>query len=329
MVIAGQAKPAQAQAAATADQLFQQGLVELKEGHLDRACPLFADSYRLDPLPGALFTLAECEARSGKLATAAVRFKAFLELAATLPEQERRRQAERIRAAEQRRIELEPRLPHLTVSLAQGAADGAEVRDGDVTMPRSALGVALAVDPGVHVLTLRLPDGGTTQREVTLREGEATSVMLELPSPAPEAKPPETAPQAPPAAAPAPVAAAPLTTPPQATRGSGRRTLTYAAFGIGTAGIVVGSVAGAILISRKGTVDEHCPDARCDDEGYDAASDIPTLDTVANVGFGVGALGLAVGLIMVLTDRDSARSSASALPALVATPRGALLRGRF
>ena len=53
--------------------LFDRGVEQLEAGHFNRACPAIEKSYQLDPRPGTLFTLAECEAKRGRLATAVQR----------------------------------------------------------------------------------------------------------------------------------------------------------------------------------------------------------------------------------------------------------------
>src|SRR5438477_5379956 len=78
-----------AQDLAAAEALFNKGLADMQAGHYDTGCPSIAESYRLDPRPGTLFTLAECEAKGGKLATAVARYEDYLQLFARLtPDQQ-------------------------------------------------------------------------------------------------------------------------------------------------------------------------------------------------------------------------------------------------
>ena len=49
-------------------------------GRYDTGCPELAESYRLDPAPGTLFTLAECERKGGNIATALARYDDYLQL---------------------------------------------------------------------------------------------------------------------------------------------------------------------------------------------------------------------------------------------------------
>src|SRR6185436_7693284 len=63
---------------AEADALFKAGLEQMRAGRYETACPMLAKSYQLDPLPGALFTEADCEAAWGKVATAIEHYQAFV-----------------------------------------------------------------------------------------------------------------------------------------------------------------------------------------------------------------------------------------------------------
>src|SRR5690242_9942096 len=74
----------------TAAAQFDRGLAEMKAGHYDIACPALAESQRLDPRPGTLFTLAECESRAGRIATAVAHYEDYLaRFAKMTPDQKR------------------------------------------------------------------------------------------------------------------------------------------------------------------------------------------------------------------------------------------------
>src|SRR5689334_17098441 len=69
---------------ATSDKLYQEGLAKMLEGAFDAGCPKLAESQRLFPRPGTLFTLAECEAKAGRPATAISHYRAYLKLFAEM-----------------------------------------------------------------------------------------------------------------------------------------------------------------------------------------------------------------------------------------------------
>src|SRR5687768_9416479 len=83
-----------------AEQQYRRGLSAFQAGDYVTACRALAESYRLEPLPGALFTLATCEMRGGKIAAAAARYSEFLTLIESLPPEQRAAQEERRIVAE-------------------------------------------------------------------------------------------------------------------------------------------------------------------------------------------------------------------------------------
>src|SRR5579863_3974131 len=88
-----------AQDVAPAEEFYRKGVADYRVGKYDVACQEIRASYRLDPLPGVLFTLATCEARLGRIATAAAHYEDFLQLVSTLPADQQAMQAERRQVA--------------------------------------------------------------------------------------------------------------------------------------------------------------------------------------------------------------------------------------
>ncbi|HHH27793.1 MAG TPA: hypothetical protein ENK57_05530, partial [Polyangiaceae bacterium] len=98
-----------------AEILFDQGLKDMLAGKYDTACPALAESFRLDPAPGALFTLAECEMGRGRLATAQTHYRDFLDRVERMTEEGKERQQQRVDVANEKLGELEGRVPTLTI----------------------------------------------------------------------------------------------------------------------------------------------------------------------------------------------------------------------
>ena len=90
-----------------AEILFDQGLKDMLAGKYDTACPALAESFRLDPAPGALFTLAECEMSRGRLATAQTHYRDFLDRVDGMTEEGKERQQQRVEVAEGKLAEIE------------------------------------------------------------------------------------------------------------------------------------------------------------------------------------------------------------------------------
>src|SRR5688572_25737334 len=90
-----------AQQEGAAEVLFREARAAMRKGDVARACPKFAESYRLDPSLGTLLNLALCEEQQGRIVSAWTKFKHFLDSA---PLSDKRREIARERVAE-----LEPR----------------------------------------------------------------------------------------------------------------------------------------------------------------------------------------------------------------------------
>lgn len=265
---------------------YEQGVDAFRAGDFPAACRLLADSYRLEPLPGVLFTWATCELRAQRLASAATHYADFLNAVAALPPAERAAQEERRRSAQRERARILPELPYLTVVVSANVQHSSSVlRDGLPLLP-SSQGTEVPVDPGEHVIVFVGPDGARTEQRVFLAKGEHKTIVLGF------ANAREAARVATPSAPAPPSASAHETSP-----------WVYITGGVGVAGILTGSIAGLMALRDKSVVDDNCTGPACRDErGKDAADAAKTEATVSTVGFGVGVAGLVSSVIIYLTD---------------------------
>ncbi len=271
---------------ATAQALFEAARVAVGHGDYAGACPKFAESQRLDPAPGTLLNLADCEEHLGHLARA---WDAWHEGIALLP-----RADERLPPARQRAQALESRLPRLLLRLDPGAPPTTKVRCDDTEIGTASLGVALPVDPGQHVVRAEAAGRAPSSIDVTLAEGETRS--LEVAPGLPVAPPPEKTLTP----APAPILAPP-SAPESARSGSGLRVTGWVIGGVGVVGLGLGTAAGLLTISKKAAVDVHCVAGKgCDSVGYDAATSGHTLAIESNVCFAAGAVLALTGVSLIL-----------------------------
>jgi hypothetical protein len=322
--------PAQSKNAAQAQ--YDWGLAEMQASRYASGCPAIAESYKLDPLPGALFTLAECENKWGKLATALAHYAAYLDAFSRMTAKQKVDQVGRDQLARAQRERLDRDVPRLTVTLGASAPQDTTIRcDGDpIGVP--SLGVALPLDPGDHVITAESADGRRFEEHFTLSRGEKQTRIVELktpPGPVPPPVPPLPAttsqsPASPPAAAPIPESRGPSST------SNSSRTWLYAAGGVGVAGVTVGAVAGAFTLGDKATIDKHCGlngvPTSCDAQGKSAADNSKVMGVVSDIGFGVGVAGLATAVVLWLVRPQSVRSSKAVTP-VVASDRSGVLAG--
>lgn len=297
------------QEGAFAEALFRKGVDDMKAGRYESGCPAIEESHRLDPRPGALFTLAECNARWGKLATAVAQYDDFLRGVARLPAEKRPNYQDRVDDARRQKDALGPRVPKLTVSVAGGLPPGAKVTCDGLPLGAGALELALPLNPGDHELTVQQGEAGPlVRRAIRLEPGEIKRIELPAPPPAPAAPP---APVAGPGAAPSAV--------------STQRSVGFVVGAVGVAGLVAGGVAGALALSSGDEVERECPERRCSGGGYDALGRAKDQALVANVGLGVGAAGLLAGALLVLTadsPRPASAAAGSLRPTFGAGPRG-------
>ncbi|RYE93172.1 MAG: hypothetical protein EOO75_04975 [Myxococcales bacterium] len=102
-------------------------------------------------------------------------------------------------------------------------------------------------------------------------------------------------------------AAAPATTAPASSSDSGGpsglRTASWAAFGVGATGLLVGLVSGGVMLSKKSTLDDECVANRCGPAQEGDLSGFRSARTVSWVGWSVGLAGAATGLTLWLIDR--------------------------
>ncbi len=156
--------------------LFDKGLADMRAHRFPEACRELAESYRIDPHAGGLFTLAECETQSGKTASALADYDRFLNLVAHLPARDRTKQAERAKVAAERRAALARDVPTLTISLDASVPAGSTVTVDGRAIPSANVGSLLPEDPGDHVVSVRAPDGRTGEAHASLapRDARAT-----------------------------------------------------------------------------------------------------------------------------------------------------------
>jgi hypothetical protein len=301
---------ARAQDSAVAQALFERGVAALEAGELDAACPALAESHRLDPRPGTLFALAECEVRAGKVASAFGHYQDYLGLISRLSAEQQERHAERAASAREQTRALRPQVPTLTLVLPAAAPPGLLVERDGITLRGPALGVALPIDPGEHVVVTRDSAGNETRATVTIVAGEALRLELRVPEAAAEQAPPAVAT---PLMLPPPQ---PTPDPPASTheRPSPLRTWGWIAGGIGASGVIVGSVAGGVALAKKGEVSDHCRGEECDSTGKRAADAGQSAATVSTVAFGLGLVGLGTSLVLLLTSDTEASASTKLRP---------------
>jgi hypothetical protein len=267
---------------AQAEALFRRARALATQGKYVDACPLFAESQRLDPAVGTLINLAECYEKTGRTTSAWGAFRDAADAA------EKAGQQDRVRYANVHASALDRRIAKLTLHVAPAARaqPGLEVRVDGVVRPEATWETALPIDPGRHVLEARAPGRGTWSSPVQLAEGEVEAHV--------------TVPELPPLA---PAAAAPPS------RSRALSIVGWTTASLGVVGLGVGAYFGLAALQKKNhaNADGHCTDT-CDAAGKQDELDAHAAARGSNVGFVVGAVLLAAGITLVVLDAPRAPS---------------------
>jgi hypothetical protein len=284
---------------AAAEALFAKGRDAAKRGDLDAACGAFEESARLEPAPGTMWNLGDCEEKRGHIAAS---WQWFQEALTKLPAADERRPLVQKRIAA-----LEARVPTLNIRLAADAPSGTVVTRDSAELGAASLGVALPLEPGTHHVLVSAPGHDPNNQDVFLAEG-ARQELVVAPGPVTQKAEPPLAPPSPaatPTASPPPV-------PPRAPARADTRTLGYVVGGVGVAGLVTGLTLGAVALGKSSTVHDDCTPSQgtCRTQsGVDAASSGSTFATASTVTFIIGAAAVGVGAYFILTSGPSSETS--------------------
>jgi hypothetical protein len=296
---------------------FDYGLAEMLAGRYATGCPALESSFRLDPRPGTLFTLADCDRKWGKTASALAAFDEYLALYERMPPDQRAKQRERAAAAATERATLQRTVPLLSVRLPADAPAGARIWRDDVELTGPALAAAVPVDPGEHRVRVQLPDGRAREQRVSIEGGEQRTLVVDLPSeiaaPAPTPLQPAPA-QAPPLVA----ATAPTSTTSQP--GTSHAGWVYATGGIGVASLIVAGITGGVALGQKSIASPVCSGTGVctTEQGVNAGNLARTMADVETAALIVGGVALVAAIVLWATEPRARRAGVVWTPSGVA-----------
>lgn len=186
-------------------------------------------------------------------------------------------------AAKKQLAQFESRIPWLLVHV-EGPATGAHVEvDGKEVQPD----MESPVDPGQHTIGVDADGYEPGDQRVTVNEGQHKQVTITL---TPVAK--SEAPKPPPS--------------------SGTKVPAIMAFGVGAVGIGVGAVFGVFAFDETNKARQYCDGNKCPaiPEVVTARNTAIANGNVSTVGFVVGGVGLAAGVVLLLTVGSSSEKPA-------------------
>jgi len=297
-----------AQAAPSADSLFDEGSALLKAGKVEEACGKLAQSQSLEPAIGTLGLLAYCHEQSGKLATAMREYGQVAELAHLAS------QATREKVAREKVTELSGRVTRLSVVLTEPPVGVEALLDGR-RLDATELRASMPVDPGAVELRISAPGMEPwTQPLDVPADGSTLRVVV------PRLNPLKAAEPAPLVSKPAPA--------PQPEPARFRRPAMWTSFGAGGVGLLMGGAFGLSAMSAQADSNSHCDGNVCDQNGVDSRSRALSRARVSTISFAAGAVFGATGLVLLLTEHSHERAQQAAVRAV---PGGASVtwEGRF
>lgn len=294
----------------TARKMAREALDLMHQSRWAEAQPLLARAYALVPAPTIALLEGKALEQMGKLLEARDRYDAARHIS---PDETSEAFVEAAKEAAQRLEFLDRRIPKVAIVLEQDekdarvpvvSLDGASLTKDEWSVPRS-------VNPGEHVVAASLGGDIAVEDHVLVKETETKQVYLRLRRPVPIRRwtPPLVAARPPPPSNPT-------------------RTWGFVALGAGAAGLVTGVTAGLVMLNAKSTLDHACsPGCPPDVEGD--LSRFRTARLVSTIGYGVGAVGLAVGGSLLLFGPSPSAPEPVGTVRIGLGPGTAYVRGSF
>jgi hypothetical protein len=284
----------QAENIAAARSLGTQGIHLADSGDCKGAIEKLSRAESLYHAPSILGRLGECQVKVGQIVLGTENLNRVVreQLAPNAPKafRDAQERAKGVLAA------ALPKIARLTVKVEPADAKP-QVSVAGAAVPAALIGVERPTDPGTHEVVVSAPGYLEKRSTVTLSEGGAQELSIQL------EKDPNVAAAAVAAAPAAAPVAAPPTAPPADASPKKNNTLAYVALGVGGAGLLVGTVTGFMAMGKKS--DLECQGKACPSSQQDTLDSATTMATVSTVGFAVGLVGVGTGIVLLLTGNKS------------------------
>jgi hypothetical protein len=177
---------------------------------------------------------------------------------------------------------LEGRIASLVLDVS-GTKDGASLRVtiDNVEIPPDVARLPRRVDPGRHLILVTSPGYRTARLEVATTEGQEARVRVML-------LPGESGSEG--------------VTPPAPSAPGSSRVPAFVAFGVGGAGLVLGSIFGAMALGDAGNLRSQsgCP-SNCPTSAQPQIGSLHAAQWISDIGLGLGVVGLGVGAALWFT----------------------------
>ncbi len=206
--------------------------------------------------------------------------------------------------------QLKPRIPAIRISLSGAEPKRTSVKIDGIALPSVDVGQAVAVNPGKHTITATAAGFQAASKTVDLPESATvTEVSLKLLA----------------------EGAQPIDPPEPNQHVDGPLWPAILTLGVGTAGLALGAITGAMASSRADDIKSRCVDNHCPAEDADLGDEAQTLATLSTTGFVVGGVAAAAGIVLAITrpGGGSTEQDSGLLLELAPFGLGGQLRGSF
>lgn len=289
-VLGGLAGPALGQTdadKATARELAKEGANALESKDFARAADRFARADKIFHAPTLVLGLARAQVGLGRLVEAQENYHSVLR--EELPPNPPEAFLQAVTDARKELAALAPQVPWVILSV-EGPKDltTVKVKIGNDIVPTAALGVKRAIDPGEHTLRVEAKGFLPAEKKFSMPIGAVETVSITL-SPAPAEAPRKPDP-------------GPAEQPSSGGLFPHQSAVGIVLLGVGSAGVVVGAVTGGLALQKHGDLEAAgCTTEGCPASQQEALDSYHTFGTISTAGFITGGVGLAAGLVLVLT----------------------------
>lgn len=295
---------------------FQKGLELKHAGDFGSALKLFREVGQIKMTPQVRYHIATCEENLGQLVAALGGYELALA-------QSEGMHPDFIAEVQGSIDELNARIPKLSIERAQGS-EAAQIQLDGVQLGENSIGGETPVDPGPHTVTAKAPGFADYQKTVTVSEGTAEVVSVELVKLQKDRDEAESGDV------------------PLASSQKDFGPWPYVAGGVGAAGLILGGSLLGVSLGKFGKQKDLCggdvKDCRAPDSDRDEVDKLgkqaSAFEAGGWIGIGVGVVGLGAGVAMLVMssgekETDPAQARLRFRPYSIGSDAGLSLTGSF
>jgi hypothetical protein len=269
-----------------ATEYYRIGMEAYEKKEFGEALSQFERSFAVVASPNSQLMMARALVQLQRYSEAYATLQNSLDLANALARSNKKYEST-AEAANKELADLKTKVGLLTVSVPVSVSV-----NGQPLQP-AEWGKPVAVTPGVTQIKVQAEDR-TSESKVELEAGKSDAINLALPQPVQES------------------AAAPQAVVAPTTRNERQHTLGLVSMGVGGVALAVSTVMLVVNQGKIADLRDSCGTRNCPLSVRDDAKSIRTGETVALVGLGVGIVGVAAGVYLVLSSDRAAPAGSSA-----------------